>query len=114
MVLEILVTERTTMVDTVTKSPNYTDEMTASVIEQYSNGVDLEAIAESAGKTIRSVRSKLVREGVDTAQPKEASAKREGPPKKELLREIETAGVDASGFEGETKDALTRLLGIVQ
>ena len=45
------------MVDTETKTPNYTDEMTASVIEQYSNGVDLEAIAESAG---------LVRGGVDT------------------------------------------------
>jgi hypothetical protein len=102
------------MVDTETKTPNYTDEMTASVIEQYSKGVDLEAIAESTGKTIRSVRSKLVREGVYTAQPKQTSAKREGPTKKELLREIETAGVDAAGFEGATKDALTRLLNIVQ
>ena len=102
------------MVDTVTKSPNYTDEMTASVIEQYSNGGDLEAIAESAGKMVRAVRSKLVREGVYTAQPKQTSAKREGPTKKELLRDIETAGVDASGFEGATKDALTRLLSIVQ
>jgi len=102
------------MVDTVAKTPNYTDEMTASVIEQYSNGVDLEAIAESAGKTVRSVRSKLVREGVYVAQPKQTTAKREGPTKKELLRDIETAGVDASGFEGATKDALTRLLSIVQ
>ena len=98
----------------VTKTPNYTDEMTASVIEQYSGGVDLDTIAESVGKTIRSVRSKLVREGVYVAQPKQTTAKREGPTKKELLREIETAGVNASGFEGATKDALTRLLGIVQ
>lgn len=96
------------------KTPNYSDEMTVSVIEQYSNGVDLETIAESAGKTVRSVRSKLVREGVYVAQPKETSAKREGPTKKELLRNIETAGVNASGFEGATKDALTRLLNIVQ
>ena len=102
------------MVDTVTKTPNYTEEATAEIIEQYSSGVDLDAIAESVGKTVRSVRSKLVREGVYVAQPKETSAKREGPTKKELLREIETAGVDASGFEGATKDALARLLGIVQ
>ena len=40
------------MVDTtVTKAPNYTDEMTASVMEQYSNGVDLDTIADSVGKT---------------------------------------------------------------
>ena len=99
---------------TVTKAPNYTDEMTASVVEQYSNGVDLDTIADSVGKPIRSVRSKLVREGVYVAQPKQPTVKREGPTKKELLREIETAGVDAAGFEGATKDALTRLLGIVQ
>ena len=99
---------------TVTKAPNYTDEMTASVVEQYSNGVDLDTIADSVGKTIRSVRSKLVREGVYVAQPKQTAAKRDGPTKKELLRDLETAGVNATGFEGATKDALTRLLGIVQ
>jgi len=102
------------MVEAVTKTPNYTDEMTATVIEQYSSGVDLDAIAESVGKTVRSVRSKLVREGVYVAQPKQTAAKREGPTKKELLRDIETAGMDATGFEGATKDALARLLGVVQ
>ena len=102
------------MVEAVTKTPNYTDEMTATVIEQYSSGVDLDAIAESVGKTVRSVRSKLVREGVYVAQPKQTAAKREGPTKKELLRDIETAGMDATGFEGATKDALDRLLGVVQ
>ena len=102
------------MVEAVTKTPNYTDEMTATVIEQYSSGVDLDAIAESVGKTVRSVRSKLVREGVYVAQPKQTAAKREGPTKKELLRDIETAGMDATGFEAATKDALARLLGVVQ
>ena len=102
------------MVEAVTKTPNYTDEMTATVIEQYSSGVDLDAIAESVGKTVRSVRSKLVREGVYVAQPKQTAAKREGPTKKELLRDIETAGMEATGFEGATKDARARLLGVVQ
>jgi len=103
------------MVETIeTNTPNYTDEMTASIMEQYSSGVDLDTIANSIGKTVRSVRSKLVREGVYVAQPKQTDAKREGPTKKELLRKIETAGVDASGFEGATKDALTRLLGVIQ
>ena len=102
------------MVDTVTKTPNYTEEMTAEILEQYSSGVDLDAIAESVGKTVRSVRSKLVREGVYVAQPKQTAAKREGPTKKELLRDIETAGMEATGFEGATKDARARLLGVVQ
>ena len=102
------------MVDTVTKTPNYTEEMTAEILEQYSTGVDLDAIAESVGKTVRSVRSKLVREGVYTAKPKQPAAKREGPTKKELLRTLETSGFDSHGFEGATKEALARLLDVVQ
>jgi hypothetical protein len=37
----------------------------------------------------------------------------EGPSKKELLREIEAKGFDTAGFEGATKIALSRLLGLV-
>jgi hypothetical protein len=98
---------------TATKAPNYTDEMTASIVEQYSNGVDLDTIAESVSKTVRSVRSKLVREGVYVAKPKPVTAKREGPTKKELLRNLEDTGFNTVGFEGATKDALVRLLDLV-
>ena len=86
---------------------NYTPEMTTQIVDAYSAGMDNAEIADSIGKTVRSVRSKLVREGVYVAQPKKVTRKVEGPSKKEILRD------DVKGFEGATKEALTRLLGMV-
>jgi hypothetical protein len=89
--------------------------MVDSMIEMYNEvGNDgLDDIAETLGKTVRSVRSKLVREGVYVASPKKTAAKQDGPSKKEILRDIEAEGFDVSGFEGATKAALTRLMGVV-
>ena len=89
---------------------NYSAEMTASIIEQYQAGVEVEAIAESIEKSVRSVRSKLVREGVYVAKPKAKSTKVMGPTKKELLKDLEATGFDVAGFEGATKDAIERLI----
>ena len=89
---------------------NYSAEMTASIIEQYQAGVEVEAIAESIEKSVRSVRSKLVREGVYVAKPKAKSTKVMGPTKKELLKDLEMTGFDVAGFEGATKDAIERLI----
>ena len=70
---------------------NYTDEMTARAVEMYNelgnDGVD--AIAEELGRTVRSVRSKLVREGVYVAPVKATKAPVDtGPTKKELLNDL--------------------------
>ena len=46
------------------KAVNYTPELTATIIDQYQAGVDVADIAASIDKSVRSVRSKLVREGV--------------------------------------------------
>ena len=92
---------------------NYTEEMTTQIVDAYSTGVDVAEIADSIGKTVRSVRSKLVREGVYVAKEKVATRKVEGPTKKELLINIDATGFDTKGFEGATKEALTRLLGVV-
>ena len=46
------------------KTVNYTPEQTASMLADYAGGVTVEAIAESMGKTVRSVVAKLSREGV--------------------------------------------------
>ena len=46
------------------KQPNYSVSMTAQIIEDYQNGNSVDEIASSIGKSVRSVRSKLVREGV--------------------------------------------------
>src|SRR6056300_645770 len=103
------------MAEATQKTANYTAEMVSSMIEMYSElGNDgLDSIADSLGKSTRSVRSKLVREGVYVASPKTAAMKQDGPSKKEILRDIEASGFDVSGFEGATKMALTRLMGVV-
>ena len=103
------------MAETVEKTPNYTSEMVETAVSMYEDlGNDgLDQIAEAIGKNVRSVRSKLVREGVYIATPKKVAKKVEGPSKKELLRSIESTGFDVAGFEGATKSALTRLHGIV-
>lgn len=46
------------------KVVNYTPEMTVKILEAYSKGESVESIAESMGKTARSVIAKLSREGV--------------------------------------------------
>ena len=49
------------MVDTtVTKASNYKHEMTASAMEQHSNGVDLDTIADSDVNTISTLIRQLV------------------------------------------------------
>ena len=103
------------MAETVTKTPNYTDEMVDTAVSMYQDlGNDgLDQIAEAVGKSVRSIRSKLVREGVYVATPKKVAVKQDGPSKKEILRSIESNGFDVTGFEGATKAALTRLSGIV-
>ena len=91
---------------------NYTPEMTAAIVDQYQNGVSVDEIATDIGKSVRSVRSKLVREGVYVAKAKPAAKRENGPTKKELLIELENTGFDVSGFEGATKDAILRLIAI--
>ena len=103
--------EKSVMAETAKKAVNYTDELTAKVISDYQEGVELDAIADEIGKSVRSVRSKLVREGVYIAKPKTASAKRDEPTKKELLNQLESiAPFEVNGFMGATKTALADLL----
>ena len=103
------------MAEATQKTANYTAEMVDQMIEMYNElGNDgLDQIAETMDKSVRSVRSKLVREGVHIASPKKTAARQDGPSKKEILRDIESVGFDVSGFEGATKSALTRLMGVV-
>ena len=71
------------------KTPNYTQAQVAQITDAYQQGQDIEQIADAVGKSVRSVRSKLVREGVYVAKPKTTSKKVLGPTKKELLRELD-------------------------
>lgn len=46
------------------KTVNYTPEMTAKMVADYTAGVSVETIAESLSRSVRSVVAKLSREGV--------------------------------------------------
>ena len=93
------------------KAINYTPELTAQIVDQYQGGIAVEDIAASIEKSVRSVRSKLVREGVYVAQPKATARKSDEPTKKELLNELETVyPFDVNGLTGATKDAIKDLL----
>ncbi len=90
------------------KAPNYTDEMVVAITESYQAGTPLEEIAEAIGKSVRSVRSKLICE--DVWIPVEKKAKRDnGPTKKELLAKLEDIDPDAplNGLMGATKKAIS-------
>ena len=98
---------------------NYTDEMVAKATEMYqeqheAGTVDMDAIAEAVGRTVRSVRAKLVREGVYVAPVKpDAQPKDEGPTKKELLMELEAlVSFDVTGLMGATKPVIADIIAL--
>ena len=93
------------------KAPNYTAEATAKIIADYQAGVPVEQIADAIEKSVRSVRSKLVREGVYVATPKAKARKDNEPTKKELLLELEqVAPFEVDGLMGATKASIQDLI----
>jgi len=98
----------------VAKKVNYTDTDMSVLTNMYGElGNDgLDRIAATLNKTVRSVRAKLVREGLYVAPEKGAAkAKKEGPTKKELLLDLEkVAPFPVDGFMGATKEAIGHLI----
>ena len=96
----------------VMKQPNYSSSMTAQIIDDYQNGRDISEIATSIGKSVRSVRSKLVREGVYIPQEKTSrSNKVQEPTKKELLRTLDgLVDFPTTGLLGATKESILDLI----
>lgn len=93
------------------KAINYSPELTAQIVSDYQAGTSVEDIAIQIEKSVRSVRSKLVREGVYVSQPKVSARKSDEPTKKELLNELEAVfPYDVNGLQGATKDAIKDLL----
>ena len=92
------------------KAPNYSPELTDAIVADYQAGQPVEDIADAIGKSVRSVRSKRVREGVYVAKEKPKGAKRDnGPSKKELLGRLEEVDPNAplNGLMGATKEAIS-------
>lgn len=90
------------------KAPNYSPELTDAIVADYQAGKPVEDIADAIGKSVRSVRSKLVREGVYVAKEKPTGAKRDnGPTKKELFAELRKALPDVpDGAFAMSKEAM--------
>ena len=85
--------------------------MTAQIVSDYEAGIAVEAIAEAVNKSVRSVRSKLVREGVYVAKPKTTTRKSDEPTKKELLNSLEAVyPFNVNDLTGATKDGIKDLL----
>jgi hypothetical protein len=93
-------------------TPNYTEAQVEQLHNLYAElgSANLQSIAEALGKTVRSVRAKLVRDGLYVAPEKTTTARSTGASKKEILREFESTGFDPAGLEGATKEALVRVL----
>lgn len=86
------------------KTVNYTPEQTLKMVTDYQQGVTVESIAKSMGKTVRSVVAKLSREGV--YRKKEYVSKTgERPVKKDET--ADKIGVLVGLSEGEV-DSLTK------
>ena len=100
------------------KTPNYTAEMTAQIVSDYQNGTSVADIAEAIGKSVRSVRSKLVREKDENGErvyipaEKPVSNKVTGSSKKVLLNDLEKLDPNfpVNGMRGATKEAIEYLV----
>ena len=96
------------------KTVNYTAEQTAAMVQAYQAGTDVAAIAESLGKSVRSIVAKLSREGV--YQKKTYTTKNgEAPVKKDALADklAEIAGLTEAEADSLTKANKTALAKII-
>jgi hypothetical protein len=83
------------------KAQNYTAEQTQLIVQEYQAGTPVEQIAQTLGKTTRSVVAKLSREGVYVAKTKQAQPRVK---KSELVERIALAvGVPSELFESLEK-----------
>ena len=97
---------------TKVKTPNYTPEQTAKMVEDYKNGVSVEAIATALSKSAKSIVAKLVRENVYVAKTKAETDKKVGP-KSDVAKAIGAVlkmdAAETASLEGANKTALAKI-----
>jgi len=103
----------------MTKTQNYTSAQTERIKELYethgNSGIQL--IADELEKSPNSVRAKLVREQVYMAPEKPIKIRKNGPSKKEIIREFEEFGFSTDaldGLQGATKAALNEVKNYIE
>jgi hypothetical protein len=92
------------------KTVNYTPEMTAALVKDYTAGVSVQTIADNVGRSVRSVVAKLSREGVYKAK-EYVSKTGEKPVKKDTFADdiASLIGLTESEAESLTKANKTAL-----
>jgi hypothetical protein len=98
-----------------TKTVNYTQDQTEKMIVQYQDGMSVEAIADSLGKTVRSVVAKLSREKVYVAKAYKTKSG-ETPIKKDVHADFigEALGLTEADTESLTKANKIALMKIAE
>ena len=100
------------------KAVNYTPEQTASMVEAYTSGVTVESIAQSLGKSVRSVVAKLSREKVYVAKTYKTKSG-EAVVKKDALADKLTALASLTEAEADSltkanKTALAKIVALLE
>jgi hypothetical protein len=97
------------------KTVNYTPDQTEKMIVQYQSGMTVEAIADSLGKTVRSVVAKLSREKVYVAKAYKTKSG-ETPIKKDVHADFigEALGLTEADTESLTKANKIALMKIAE
>ena len=104
------------------KTPNYTDEQTAEMVERYEGAEDdltraavVEQLAQDLGKTVRSIRAKLVREGVYKKKTYTTKTGGKAETKDQIVEDIaeilQVSSERLGGLEKATKGALGLIRG---
>jgi hypothetical protein len=99
------------------KTGKWTEDEVTTLVEGYipQDMDSVDALAETLGRTRKSVIGKLVSVKAYVAAEKPKAAKKdEGPTKGEILDAISKFGFDVEGLEGATKPALKRLEALIQ
>jgi hypothetical protein len=108
-----LIDKETQMTD---KVMNYTPEQVQELVQKYQQGVSVEQLAETLGKSVRSVVAKLSREGVYVAKTRSTQAAR--VTKAELVERIarvcDRNSEQFESLEKANQDVLTRLVEVLK
>lgn len=103
------------------KNVNYSDELTANVVKQYTEAADsdearsavLESLSAETGKTVKSLRAKLTREKVYISKTYKAKTGNKAETKDVIVQSIakilNVSEAKLAGLENATKPALELL-----
>lgn len=100
------------------KAVNYTPEQTAQIVTGYKSGQTVEQIAETMGKSVRSIVAKLSREGVyqkkvyKTKTGESVVKKDELSDKLQMLLNLTEA--EADSLTKANKTALTKIIAAIE